>query len=81
MSAERVKDIIDWRGKRAKEIKKVLNEVPFRIALISDKRYDLGPYEVIRVANIIATSRRMKRSLESFEKFIKKKEKMYEKPK
>ncbi|MBA7534571.1 hypothetical protein ES705_26820 [subsurface metagenome] len=72
MSAEREKDLIDWRGERAKEIKKVINDLKFDFALISDKRYDLGPYEMIRLINIFATSRRMKRSLESFEKFIKK---------
>ena len=76
MSAEKVKDIIDWRGERAKEIEKVLNDLKFDFALISDDRYDLGPYEIIRLINIFATSRRMKRSLESFEKFIKKSGKM-----
>ncbi len=76
MSAERVKDIIDWRSERAKEIKKVLNDLKFDFALISDKKYDLGPYEIIRLINIFATSRRMKRSLESFEKSIKRSGKM-----
>ncbi|MBA7539925.1 hypothetical protein ES705_32214 [subsurface metagenome] len=76
MSAEREKDIIDWRGERAKEIKKVINDLDFDFALISDGRYDLGPYEIIRLINIFATSKRMKRSLESFEKSIRRREKM-----
>ena len=71
MSAEREKDLIEWRGERAEEIKKVLNDLDFNFALMSDKKYDLGPYEIIRLINIFATSRRMKRSLESFEKCIK----------
>ena len=77
MSDERVKDIIDWRSERAEEIKKVFNDLKFDFALISDKRYDLGPFEIIRLINIFETSRRMKRSLESFEKFVRKKEKIY----
>jgi len=65
------KDIIDWRSERAKEIKKVINDLKFNFTLISDKGYDLGPYEIIRLINIFVTSRRMKRSLENFEKCIK----------
>jgi hypothetical protein len=78
MEAKRPVDIIDWRSERAKEIKKVLNDLKFNFVLISDDRYDLGPYEIIRLVNIFATSRRMKRSLESFEKCIKRSEKMSE---
>ena len=80
MSICKRKDIIDWRGERAQEIKKVFKELRFNFALVSDQEYTLGPYEIIRLVNIITTSRRMKRSLKSFEKFIKKKERMYEIP-
>ncbi len=80
MSAEREKDLIDWRGERAKEIKKVLNDLDFNFALMSDKKYDLGTYEIIRLVNIFTTSRRMKRSLESFYECIKRKRKMSEFP-
>ncbi|MBA7557412.1 hypothetical protein ES705_50167 [subsurface metagenome] len=76
MSAERVKDIIDWKGERAEEIKKVLNDLKFDFTLKSDEKYDLGPYEIIRLINIFATSRRMKRSLKSFEKCLKRYRKM-----
>ncbi len=78
MSAERVKDIIDWRSKRAKEIEHVVNGLDFDFALVSGQEYRLGPYEIIRLINIFATSRRMKRSLESFKKFIKKNREMSE---
>ncbi|MBA7554637.1 hypothetical protein ES705_47266 [subsurface metagenome] len=80
MSIERVKDIIDWRGEKGQEIKQVFKELRFNFALVSDQEYTLGPYEIIRLANIIATSRRMKRSLEAFERFIRKKERMYGMP-
>lgn len=80
MSNERPKDILDWRYERAKEIKKVLKQIPFKFALISDKKYDLGPYEIIRLVNIFATSNNLKHSLEAFLKMKQRSEKMYEIP-
>lgn len=80
MRAERKKDIIDWRSDRAKKIVKEFNKIKFRFNLVSDQEYGLGPYEIIRVVNIIATSNRIGRSLRGFEKFIKRKEEAYKLP-
>ena len=80
MSIEKVKDILDWRSERARKIEKVVNNLNFDFAIISDKEYTLGPYELIRLVNIIATSRRIGRSLDGFERSIKRQDRVYELP-
>ncbi|GAI66427.1 unnamed protein product [marine sediment metagenome] len=78
MSAKRVKDVIDWRSKKAKSIVKVFNNLPFRIAILSDDQYILGPYEMIRLVNIFYTSNDIRRSLKAFGAMIRRRDDIYE---
>ncbi|MBA7556944.1 hypothetical protein ES705_49671 [subsurface metagenome] len=80
MRYKKEEDIIDWRGERAKKIIKAFKKIEFNFILVSDKEYNLGPYEIIRLVNIFATSNRVRRGLESFEKLIKRRDKGYELP-
>ena len=75
---ERVKDSIDWRSNRAKEIVKVINKLGFSIAIVSDKVYILEGCEIVRLVNIFKTSRRMRRSLNGLEGLIRRREKIIE---
>ncbi|GAI85347.1 unnamed protein product, partial [marine sediment metagenome] len=68
--AERVKDVIDWRSKRAKTIVKAIENLDFRIAILSSAQYVLDGYEIIRLVNIIYTSKRVGRSLRGLEASI-----------
>jgi len=70
MSVKRPVDIIDWRGKRAKKIVREWEKIKYEIFLRGGTGYQLKPYEIIRLVNIIATSNGIKRSLEAFEKVI-----------
>jgi hypothetical protein len=76
--AERIKDSIDWRSNRAKEIVEVINRLGFDIAIVSDKVYKLKGFEIVRLVNIFKTSRRMKRSLNGLEGLIRRRERIYE---
>ncbi|GAI70970.1 unnamed protein product, partial [marine sediment metagenome] len=64
--AERAKDVLDWRSERAKEIVKVVRNLDFRIAILSDDTYVLGGYEVVRLINIFCNTKRTRKSLNSF---------------
>ena len=75
---ERIKDSIDWRSNRAKEIVEVINNWGFDIAIVSDQVYKLKGYEIVRLVNICKTSRRIKRSLNGLEALIRRREKIYE---
>lgn len=75
---ERIKDSIDWRSNRAKEIVEVINNWGFDIAIVSDQVYKLKGYEIVRLVNIFKTSRRIKRSLNGLEALIRRREKIYE---
>ena len=75
---ERVKDSIDWRSNRAKEIVEVISKLGFSIAIVSDKVYILEGYEIVRLVNIFKTSRRMRRSLNGLEELIRKQERIIE---
>ena len=75
---ERIKDSIDWRSNRAKEIVEVINNWDFKIAIVSDQVYMLKGYEIVRLVNIFKTSRRIKRSLNGLEALIRRREKIYE---
>jgi len=74
---KRAEDIIDYRSEKAKEIVSVIKSLPFYFALVSDKEYRLGGYEIIRLINIIMTVKRKVKSLNSFEKLIRKTGKYY----
>ena len=74
---EKIKDSIDWRSNRAKEIVEVIKEWGFDIAIVSDQVYKLKGYEIVRLVNIFKTSRRMKRSLNGLEALIRRREKIY----
>jgi len=76
--AERVKDSIDYRSDRAKEIVEVIKNLDFKIAIVSDQVYKLKGYEIVRLVNIFKTSRRMKRSLNLLEALIRRRERIYE---
>lgn len=78
MSAERVKDVLDWKSDRAKKIIKEIGKSNFRIIILGNQDYMLGGYEIIRVINIIMTSKRIKRSLNNLEKSILRREGIYE---
>ena len=76
---ERVKDSIDWRSNRAKEIVEVISKLGFNIAIVSDKVYILKGCEIVRLVNIFKTSRRMRRSLNGLEGLIRRRERRIEK--
>ncbi|GAI71664.1 unnamed protein product [marine sediment metagenome] len=78
MSAERVKDVLDFRSKRAKEVVKAFKKLDFAIAILSDDEYILGPYELIRLVNIIYTSKRIRRSLNDFGAMLRRRDDIYE---
>lgn len=75
---ERIKDSIDWRSNRAKEIVEVINNWDFKIAIVSDQVYMLKGYEIVRLVNIFKNSRRIKRSLNGLEALIRRREKILE---
>jgi len=77
MAKKRPVDILDWRGDRAAEIVSVVNKLPYKISILSDSVYDLGPYELIRLVNIFATSNNIKRSLDGLIRLIRRREKIY----
>jgi len=77
MTVKRPVDIIDWKGKRAEEIVKVVNSLDYSFAIFDGSPYGLGPYEIIRIVNIFCTSNNIKRSLNGFLKMIKRREKFY----
>jgi len=77
MAKKRPVDILDWRGDRAAEIVSVVRRLPYKISILSDSVYDLGPYELIRLVNIFATSKNIKRSLDGLIRLIRKREKNY----
>ena len=77
---KRAEDIIDYKSEKAREIVSVIKSLPFHFALISDKKYDLGPYEIIRLINIIMTVKRKVKSLNSFEKLLRETDKHYQVP-
>ena len=76
--SERIKDSIDWRSNRAKEIVEVISKLGFSIAIVSDKVYILKGYEIVRLVNIFKTSRRMRRSLNGLEELIRRRERIIE---
>lgn len=78
MSVKRPVDIIDWKSKRAKTINKVVNSLEYTFAIFDGSPHGLGPYEIIRIVNIFCTSNNIKRSLNSFLKMIKRRERFYE---
>ncbi len=80
MSDERPVDVIDWRDKRAKKIVKEFRMLGVGFILVSDKEYALGPYEIIRLVNIFATSNDIRRSLKGFVKLIKRRDRSCELP-
>lgn len=77
MSTKRPVDIIDWKGKRAKTINKVVNSLDYTFAIFDGRPHGLGPYEIVRIINIFCTSNNIKRSLNGFLKMIKRREKYY----
>ncbi|MBA7547436.1 hypothetical protein ES705_39858 [subsurface metagenome] len=77
MSVKRPVDVLDWRGDRAAEIVSVIRKLPYRIVILGDGQYDLGPYELIRLANILCTSNNIKRSLDGLRNLIRRREKVY----
>jgi len=78
MTSERVKDVLDWKSDRVKEIIKGVCESNFRIIILGSQDYMLGSYEIIRVINIIMTSKKIKRSLNNLEKSIWRREGIYD---
>jgi len=77
MTVKRPVDIIDWKGKRAEDIIKVVNSLDYYFAIFDGSPHGLGPYEIIRIINIFCTSNNIKRSLNGFLKMIKRREKYY----
>jgi len=77
---KRAEDIIDYRSEKAGEVVRVIKSLPFHFALVSDKEYRLDGYEIIRLINIIMTVKRKAKSLNSFEKLLKKREEVYKLP-
>ncbi len=77
---KRAEDIIDYRSEKAREIVSVIKSLPFHFALISDKKYRLDGYEIIRLINIIMTVKRKVKSLNSFEKLLRETDKHYQVP-
>ncbi|MBA7542145.1 hypothetical protein ES705_34464 [subsurface metagenome] len=78
MAAERAKDILDWRSEKAKEIVKVVRNLDFRIAILSDDVYVLNGYEIVRLINIFCTTKRTRKSLNSFVAFLRRRDNIYE---
>ena len=77
---KRAEDIIDYRSEKAREIVRVIKSLPFHFALVSDKKYRLDGYEIIRLINIIMTVKRKAKSLNSFEKLLRKTDESYQVP-
>ncbi len=77
MAKKRPVDVIDWRGDRAAKIAGVIRKLTYRIVMLGDGQYDLGPYELIRLANILCTSNNIKRSLDRLRNLIRRREKIY----
>jgi len=77
MSKKRPVDVLDWRGDRAAEIVGVVKKLPYKITILGGGQYDLGPYELIRLANILCTSNNIKRSLDGLRNLIRRREKIY----
>jgi hypothetical protein len=77
---KREEDIIDYRSEKAREIISVIKSLPFHFALVSDKKYRLDGYEIIRLINIIMTVKRKVKSLNSFEKLLRKTDNHYQVP-
>lgn len=77
MAVKRPVDVLDWRGDRAAEIVSVVRKLPYKIAILSDSQYNLGPYEIIRLVNIFCTSNNIKRSLDGLINLIRRREKIY----
>ena len=77
---KRAEDIIDYRSEKAREIISVIKSLPFHFALVSDKKYRLDGYEIIRLINIIMTVKRKVKSLNSFEKLLRETDKCYTVP-
>lgn len=77
MVRKRPVDVLDWRSDRAAEIVSVVSKMKYRIVILGDDQYDLGPYELIRLVNIFATSNDIKRSLDSLVKLIRRRERIY----
>lgn len=77
MSVKRPVDVLDWRSDRAAKVVSEVNRLPYKISILSDSMYDLGPYELIRLANIICTSNNIKRSLDGLIRLIRRREKIY----
>ena len=77
---KRAEDIIDYRSEKAREIISVIKSLPFHFALVSDKKYRLDGYEIIRLINIIMTVKRKVKSLNSFEKLLRETDKHYQVP-
>ncbi len=75
---KRAEDIIDYRSEKAREIIRVIKSLPFHFALVSDKKYRLDGYEIIRLINIIMTVKRKAKSLNSFEKLLRNTSKYYQ---
>ena len=80
MNVKRPVDIIDWRGERAKKIVKEFNNWNYTFTLTSFKEYELGPFEVIRLVNIFATSNNIKQSLNGFVNLLQKRDLSHELP-
>lgn len=81
MSVKRPVDIIDWRGERAKRIVTDFSNWSYTFTLAKGKEYELGPFEMIRLVNIFATSNDIKRSLNGFVNILKRRDKAHEMPK
>jgi len=80
MSVKRPVDIIDWRGERARKIVTDFSKWSYIFTLAKGKEYELGPFEMIRLVNIFATSNDIKRSLNGFVNLLKRRDKAYEMP-
>jgi len=78
MSVKRPVDVIDYRGERAKKILTVFCNIKFDFFIKGNKEYELGPFEMIRLVNIFATSNDIKRSLNGFANLLKKRDENYE---
>lgn len=77
MVKKRPVDVLDWRGDRAAEIVGVVRKLPYKISILYDSQYDLGPYELIRIVNIFCTSNNIKRSLDGLIRLIRRRERIY----
>ncbi|GAI60920.1 unnamed protein product, partial [marine sediment metagenome] len=60
------------------EIDKVIRNLDFRIAILSDDTYILEGYEIVRLINIFCNTKRIRKSLKSFEAMIRRRDDIYE---